>query len=272
MTVELSPRFLALAIAIALATAIAGLAAVAGSDDGRAMTVALPTSKTEGAGRDIAPAPAPAAPTAAIGTPSTAVFVGGDGDGAVAPADEPAPAAMEPTDDAPVTEAARSTGTSAPRAAATERATAAPASAPATTTVTTASAPTTLPPTLVGQLDRDIAARVVAHHNRERAGRGLAPLTRSSCLDGVAGAWATRLATGGQLVHNPSAPAQIEACMPWVAVGENIGFDGTVDAVTDAWMASVVHRTNILSSTFTHIGVGVVRKDGNLWVAVNFAG
>ena len=49
------------------------------------------------------------------------------------------------------------------------------------------------------------------------------------------------------------------------SAGENIakGYK-TPDAVVKGWMNSPGHRANILSSSFTHIGVGYV-ENGNYW-------
>lgn len=273
MTVDLSPRLVALAIAIALVTAVGGVAVLEAAGDGSDLAVEAPAGKPE----RVAGTAASARTAATSGAPPSAAPAASAADDVGAPArpseDPAADAGGSGTTEeaAPAPQSIRSTGTSA--APASERATATLIPAPVVTapsTSTSTSAPTTT--TSVLTLDRDVAARVVAHHNRERAGRGLPPLTRSSCLDAVAGAWATRLASNGQLAHNPSSPAQSETCLPWRAIGENVGYDGTVEAITDAWMASLIHRTNILSGSFTQVGVGVVRKDGSLWVAVNFAG
>lgn len=120
--------------------------------------------------------------------------------------------------------------------------------------------------------DAEVAARIVADHNRERAARGLPPLQRSTCLDGVALTWAAHLATLGRLVHNHGASGAAAACLAWRVLGENLGWDGAVETLEQAWMASAVHQANILDPRFTHIGVGVVRSAGSLFVVVNFAG
>lgn len=56
----------------------------------------------------------------------------------------------------------------------------------------------------------------------------------------------------------------------WSFLGENIGLGATVEGLQNAFMSSPVHRDNILNSSFRHIGVGVIRKDGRMWVTVVF--
>lgn len=150
----------------------------------------------------------------------------------------------------------------APSSSATSPPNPAPTGGPATT-VPVAGAP---------ESDAEVAARVVASHNQIRAARGLPALQRSSCLDGVARDWAGHLAVIGALVHNVLSPLQSESCMAWREVGENVGYDGTIDAIESAWMSSGTHAANILDPDYTQIGVGVARSGGLLWIVVNFAG
>lgn len=56
----------------------------------------------------------------------------------------------------------------------------------------------------------------------------------------------------------------------WSTLGENVGVGSTVTSLHDAFMNSPAHRANILESTFRHVGVGVIRKDGRMWVTVIF--
>ncbi len=54
--------------------------------------------------------------------------------------------------------------------------------------------------------------------------------------------------------------------------GENVGMSGTCDQIQRAFMRSPVHRANILASRFRHIGIGVVRSAGRIWVTYDFYG
>lgn len=58
----------------------------------------------------------------------------------------------------------------------------------------------------------------------------------------------------------------------WSIAGENVGVGSTLDSLQDAFMDSRKHRQNILRREFFHAAVGVVRRDGRLWVTVIFYG
>ena len=55
-------------------------------------------------------------------------------------------------------------------------------------------------------------------------------------------------------------------------MAENVGVGGSLSAVHNALMASDGHRANILGPDFQRVGVGVVRRDGRVWVTEVFAG
>jgi uncharacterized protein YkwD len=272
MTVYLPRRFVLVAVSAAVLALVAGLLLLSGPDgDGPAAAL---TAGTAGPASTLVRSAADPAPTMSRRwpvAPTTGATVA-----AVAPTSPPPPPPPpEPatTVEPPATTARRSPATTsapanppAPAAAAV----AAPATSAAPTTAPPPP-PTTTAPIVVGS-DSSLAAAVVAGHNRERAARGLAPLQRSACLDGIATAWAAHLAAIGRLAHNPGAAVAAEACVLWTAVGENLGFDGTVDDLEQAWMDSAVHQANILDPDFTQVGVGVVRRDGILYAVVDFAG
>ena len=56
----------------------------------------------------------------------------------------------------------------------------------------------------------------------------------------------------------------------WTVLGENIGVGGGVKSLHKAFMASPLHRANVLYSRFRHVGVGAAKKRGRLWVTVVF--
>jgi uncharacterized protein YkwD len=58
----------------------------------------------------------------------------------------------------------------------------------------------------------------------------------------------------------------------WAAAGENVGVGDSLDDLEDAFMASEVHRHNILARTYDHAAVGIVVADGSVWVTVVFYG
>jgi uncharacterized protein YkwD len=59
----------------------------------------------------------------------------------------------------------------------------------------------------------------------------------------------------------------------WSLGGENVGVGGSLERLQDAFMASQLHRKNILRRLFDHAAVGVFRDDDDhLWVTVIFYG
>lgn len=81
------------------------------------------------------------------------------------------------------------------------------------------------------------------------------------------------MADAGYLFHSDSSVLQkVLAPYDWSIGGENVGVGESVDSLQAAFMASKVHRENILRSAFDHTAIGMVRRDGSLWVTVIFYG
>jgi uncharacterized protein YkwD len=136
------------------------------------------------------------------------------------------------------------------------------------------------------------AAQVIALINQARSAAGLPALTITSGLQASSSAHNLRMAGGCGLSHQcPGEPAigdrESAAGVHWTAAGENIGDGGPV-ADTDAAIAQMAvgltqsmlneqppddgHRLNILSSTFTHIGIALYRdSSGTVWLTQDFS-
>jgi uncharacterized protein YkwD len=136
------------------------------------------------------------------------------------------------------------------------------------------------------------AAQVLALINQARSGAGLAPLTVTSGLQASSSAHNLKMAGGCGLSHQcPGEPAigdrETAAGVHWTAAGENIGEGGPV-ADTDSAIAQMAvgltqsmldeqppndgHRMNILSTSFTHIGIAVYRDgSGTVWLTQDFS-
>ena len=174
---------------------------------------------------------------------------------------EPAPAPAAPI-------AATEVKQSVARPTTTTAAPATTAAAPPPTTaapapVVPAAAGVTAAPSAAG----DIAART----NGVRSSRGVPALAREASLDSAAAGWARELATSGVLRHS-SLPQQLLG-KPWSTVGENVGFGATSVVIHDALVNSAGHLANIVSPSFTRLGVGAaVDVNGRLWVVELFAG
>jgi uncharacterized protein YkwD len=136
------------------------------------------------------------------------------------------------------------------------------------------------------------AAQVLALINQARSAAGLAPLTITAGLNSSASAHNSRMAGGCGLSHQcPGEPdlgaRETAAGVHWTAAGENIGEGGPVANTTAAIAQMAVgltqsmlnekppddgHRRNILSSSFTHIGIAVFRDSkGTVWLTQDFS-
>ena len=135
-------------------------------------------------------------------------------------------------------------------------------------------------------------AQVLALINQARSGAGLPPLTITAGLDSSASAHNMTMAGGCGLSHQcPGEPdlgaRETAGGVVWSAYGENIGEGGPV-ADTNAAIAQMAvgltqgmlnekppdddHRRNILSSSFTHIGIAIfLDGSGTLWLTQDFS-
>lgn len=142
-----------------------------------------------------------------------------------------------------------------------------------------------------GSLDA-AAQQVLALINEARKQAGLPAYTVSVGLNTSAGRHNAVMADGCGLSHQcPGEPAlgarETAAGVHWTAAGENIGEGGPV-AGTEAATAHMAvgltqsmlnekppddgHRLNILSSTFTHVGIAVFRdSSGTVWLTQDFS-
>jgi uncharacterized protein YkwD len=136
------------------------------------------------------------------------------------------------------------------------------------------------------------ATQVLALVNQARSAVGLPALTITAGLDASASAHNSTMAGGCGLSHQcPGEPdlgaRETAAGVRWTAAGENIGEGGPVAASAVAITQMAVsltrsmlnekppddgHRKNILSSSFTHIGIAVFRdSSGTVWLTQDFS-
>ena len=111
------------------------------------------------------------------------------------------------------------------------------------------------------------AGDFVSLTNSARADHGASRLAVSSDLASVAQRQAQRMADKGELFHNPKLASDVHN---WQKIGENVGYGPDASSIQNAFMHSAGHRANILDKAFTQIGVGVVVKQGVVWVSVVF--
>ena len=173
---------------------------------------------------------------------------------------------------------------SAPRPSATGTATARPAASASSSAPAPASPP--------AAQNGTAAAQVLALINQARAAAGLPALTVTSGLDASSAAHNLTMAGGCGLSHQCPGEAALgdretAAGVHWTAAGENIGEGGPV-ADTSAAIAKMAvgltqsmldeqppddgHRMNILSSSFTHIGIAVYLDSADtVWLTQDFS-
>jgi uncharacterized YkwD family protein len=112
--------------------------------------------------------------------------------------------------------------------------------------------------------------QVVDLTNQERAKQGLPALKLDTELSKVAKEKSLDMKNNRYFSHtspNYGSPFDMmkQFGISYRAAGENIAMgQRSPEEVVNAWMNSEGHRKNILSSSFTHIGVGHV-ADGNYW-------
>jgi uncharacterized protein YkwD len=165
-------------------------------------------------------------------------------------------------------------------------------SAPSSSASATASP--AVSPTSSATADQDgaPAAQVLAFINQARATARLPALTLTIGLETTSSAHNLLMADGCGLSHQcPGEPAigarETAAGIDWTAAGENIGEGGPVSDTTAAIASMAVgltqsmldeqppndgHRLNILSTSFTHIGIAVYRdSSGTVWLTQDFS-
>jgi uncharacterized protein YkwD len=137
---------------------------------------------------------------------------------------------------------------------------------------TTAEAPPAAPASspLVAPSSQSAAeARFLSLINSARAGAGLSALQLDGRLQSAARSWAQQLSSDGSL-HHQNVSAFLDT---WMTAGENVAYGPSADTMFNALVNSPAHYENIMNSSFTVIGIGVVQgADGTLWTSHVFAG
>lgn len=108
--------------------------------------------------------------------------------------------------------------------------------------------------------------RLIAKINHAREIRGLPPLRARSGLSDYARQHSAEMAGRSFLFHT----VDFSAICCWSSIGENVGTGDTVRQLHRAFMASPAHRANILDRRFRAVGVGIVVRNGKLWVSQIF--
>jgi hypothetical protein len=101
-----------------------------------------------------------------------------------------------------------------------------------------------------------------------RRDRGVHAYATRSDLTAVARRHAARMAGRGSAYHNPSLGSEVRG---WRSLAENVGMGSDAAGIHRAFMNSSGHRANILSRTYTELGVGTATDArGRLYVVEIF--
>jgi uncharacterized protein YkwD len=107
--------------------------------------------------------------------------------------------------------------------------------------------------------------------NEDRATRDREALRLARVLSRYATHHSRAMADRGFIFH--SSEDDIRAALEGAeltAEGENVGVGDSLDDLQDAFMASTVHRHNILARTYDHAAVGIVADAGRVWLTLGF--
>lgn len=115
---------------------------------------------------------------------------------------------------------------------------------------------------------RDSERALARLMNRARAARGLPRLKHDKHLVRVSRKHTSEMFALGHPYHTPPS-VLIGRVTRWTLLGENVGRGRTPRSLHDTFMASRIHRENILKPGFRFVGVGAVQH-GRLWVSVTF--
>lgn len=103
--------------------------------------------------------------------------------------------------------------------------------------------------------------------NADRAANGLPTLAVETFLVTPARAQSARMASAGEIFHNPNLAAEFAS--GWQSLGENVGVGGTIDDLHAAFMNSPSHRANVLGN-YDKVGIGIVMDGSTIYVTELF--
>ena len=118
---------------------------------------------------------------------------------------------------------------------------------------------------------KDTERAFISRINRAREHNGVSRLRSDPELGKASRSHTHGMANQARLYHTPDGRLG-EKVTNWLVLGENVGVGNSVDELHDAFMDSAPHRENIMYSRYTYVGVGVVERDGRMWVTVTFEG
>lgn len=118
---------------------------------------------------------------------------------------------------------------------------------------------------VIGKAERDFAEKI----NKARARRGKKPVNLDLEISAVAAVHSRAMRRQARLYHTGEDQLRRRVTR-WELLGENVGRGMDSDSLHKAFMASTGHRRVILDERFRHLGVAIVRDDGQVWMTVLF--
>ena len=120
-------------------------------------------------------------------------------------------------------------------------------------------------------------ARLVYDINHARAAHGIRALTVVAGTTDVAHGWSCHMATYSSLAHNLRLGVQLptHGSALWTTYGENVGMESSTasaDTLFRAYMASPMHRANILDRSYRYLGIWSKSSGGRRWNTLDFVG
>ena len=105
--------------------------------------------------------------------------------------------------------------------------------------------------------------------NAIRKSRAVSELAWNEAAYAKAVSWSKHMADQGRLSHSNLADG-----IPggWTRLGENVAYAGSVEQAMVALAGSAPHMANMVNPAFTSIAIGVVERDGRVWVTQVFIG
>lgn len=117
-----------------------------------------------------------------------------------------------------------------------------------------------------------LSRHMLALTNDSRDGRHRDVLEIDERLSRIALRHSRAMAKEGELFHSTDLPKALGS-VEWTRWGENVGYTtGSLEDLHRAFMRSRDHKRNILERSFEKVGIGVVRRDGEIWATLIFYG
>ena len=105
--------------------------------------------------------------------------------------------------------------------------------------------------------------------NDLRAQNHIAALHWNDAVYPKAQAWSAHMADEGRLSHSTLSDGVPAG---WHTIGENVAYATTMAKAIASLEASAPHRANMLNPAFTSVAIGVVARNGYVWVTEDFVG